>query len=112
MMMPERTRSHHELLHGDRCRLAVVEIETGEHWSCEALDFVSQTAAAKAGEAPPVLRRSAHLAWSRRWLRMLSVACGEAFASSLLDAPDVAPPGTEGPHLTWLTCSGTCEWHT
>ena len=49
-------------------------------------------AAARARDAPPILRRSAHLAWQRRWMRMLAVSCGKAFAASLEDAWT----GTEG----------------
>ena len=47
----------------------MVGIETGGRWSTEALQFVEMLAAARAREAPRVLRRSAFLAWTRRWTR-------------------------------------------
>ena len=71
-----------ELLEGDRCRLVVIGVETGGRFSPEAVNFVGALAAAKARDSPPVLRRSAHLAWRRRWMRMLAVSCGRSFAAS------------------------------
>ena len=56
----EKERKYAELLHG-------VGIETGGRWSPEALHFVDTLAATRAREAPPTLRRSAFLAWDRRW---------------------------------------------
>ena len=68
------------------------EITTSVHRSSmrgreEAQDFVNCLVAAKASDAFPILRRSAHLAWQRSWMRMLAI--------SLLKV---------GP-LTWLICS-------
>ena len=54
-----------ELLEGDRCRLVVIGVETGGRFSQEAVEFVHALAAAKASDSPPVMRRSAHLAWRR-----------------------------------------------
>ncbi len=48
----------------------------------------------KAREAPELLRRSAALAWHRRWMILLSVAAQTALAETLL-----APAS---PHLTEL----------
>ena len=39
---------HSELLHGDRCGLAVVALETGGRWSLEAVDFIERLAMARA----------------------------------------------------------------
>ena len=93
----DKEHKHAEFLQGDRCRLVVVGIETGGRWSTEALEFVEMLAAARAREAPRVLRRSAFLAWTRRWSRMLSVSCGRAFANSL-----VSPLGRSARHR-WTT---------
>ena len=84
------------LLEGDRCHLVVVALETGGRWSSEALELVESLAAARAREAP-ILRRSAHLAWARRWGRMLSVLCARSFANSLTSPPTVDLQGTDGP---------------
>ena len=93
----EKERKYAELLHGDRCHLVVVGIETGGRWSPEALHFVDTLAATRAREAPPTLRRSAYLAWVRRWPRMLAVSCGRSFAHSLISPPAVDLQGTDGP---------------
>ena len=84
-----------ELLEGDRCRL-VVSVETGGRFSPEAVNFVDALAAAKARDSPPVLRRSAHLAWRRGWMRMLAVSCGRSFAASLVAGPSDVWSGTDG----------------
>ena len=80
----DKERKYAELLAGDRCRLVVVGVDTGGRWSAESTDFVSCLAAAKAREAPTVLRGSAFEGWRRRWARMLSVSCMRAFACSLV----------------------------
>ena len=85
-----------ELLEGDRCRLVVIGVETGGRFSPEAVSFVDALAAAKARDSPPVLRRSAHLAWRRRWMRMLAVSCGRSFAASLVAGPSDVWSGTDG----------------
>ena len=55
----DKEHKNAELFQGDRCRLVVVGMETGGRWSTEALLFVEMLAAARAREAPRVLRRSA-----------------------------------------------------
>ena len=55
-------------------------------WSAEAATFVDMLASCRAGEAPPVLRRSTQLAWRGRWMRMLAVSCGRSFATSLVSS--------------------------
>ena len=55
-----------EPVEGDRCGLVVVALETGNRWSEEAVAFINDLAAAKAREAPPVLRRIMFLAWADR----------------------------------------------
>ena len=79
-----KEEKYKELLAGDWCRTVVVGIETGCRWSLEAVEFVDMLAGASAREAPPVLRRSAYLAWRGRWRRMLAVSCARAFANSVV----------------------------
>ena len=69
----------------------------GGQWSTDALDFVKTLASARARDAPPFLRRSAYLAWIRRWSRMLAVSCGRAFAHSKVSPPAVDLQGNDGP---------------
>ena len=71
-------------------------LETGGRWSTEATTFVDMLAAGRAREVPSVLRRSNHLAWRRRWTRMLAVSCGRSFADSLVSAKWDTWKGTEG----------------
>ena len=64
--------------------MVVVALETGGKWSEEAMQFVDDLAAARARDAPPLLRRSAFLAWRERWSRMIAISCARAFANSLV----------------------------
>ena len=78
---------------GARARLVVLALEVGNRWSAEAVRFVRLLARAKARNVPTVLRRSAHLAWQRRWMSFLAFAAQRAFAASLLEWP-----------LAWTGC--------
>ena len=80
----DKETKYSELTTGARCRLVVVALETGGRWSDEAATFVRLLAEARARDAPPCLRKSMSLAWARRWTRMLAVAAGSAFATSLV----------------------------
>ena len=48
----DREAKYVELLHGDRCHLVVVGIETCGRWSTEAAEFITQMASGRAREAP------------------------------------------------------------
>ena len=84
----DKERHNVELLSGDRCRLEVLATETGGNG---VLKFVDNLAAARTREAPPLLQRSAFLAWRQRWTRMLAVS----FANSLV-APMLMPHALAG----------------
>ena len=90
----DKQDTYPELVASERCVLIVLALETGGRWSDEASKFVEELAAAKAREAPPRLRRSARLAWQKRWIKLLSVAAARAFAQSLT-APDECGPYTD-----------------
>ena len=92
----QKATKYAELLHGDRCRLVVVGVETGGRWSDEAMQFIAELAACKAREAPPVMRFSTFLAWQRRWTRMIATSCGRAVAHSLVSSKG-STPGSDGP---------------
>ena len=84
-----RTHQRHvdqypELAEGARGRLVVLGCEVGGRWSQPALEVLRNLAVAKSREAPSLLRRSAALAWHRRWLSHLSVAAQLALAETLL----------------------------
>ena len=78
---PTKKAKYTELVDGNRCRLVVVALG---RWSEEAVTFITDLAAARAREAPPVLRRSVFLAWRIRLSLMISTSCGRAFACSLV----------------------------
>ena len=84
-----------ELLHSRRCRLVVIALEVGGRWSGEALMFVRLLARTKAWSYPRIMRRSAQLAWSSRWLGLVSVAAQRALARTLLELP-VDEVGADG----------------
>ena len=106
----DKERKYHELLDGGRCHLVVVGLETGGRWSDEALHFIETLASSRARDMVPVLRRPAFLGWRRRWIRMLSISCSRAFASSLLSSRDDVWEGTDGatPDLAGLFGSLSC----
>jgi len=87
-------RTYRVIVESDRARLMVLGCEAGGRWDSEALDALSSLAAHKAREAPELLRRSATVAWGRRWLSLLSVAAQTAVAETLQS------PGS--PHLSEL----------
>ena len=99
----DKERKYAELVNEDRCRLVVVGVETGGRWSDEAVTFLDHLASARAREAP---RGSAFFMWRRRWSRMLAVACGRAFAQSLVSAAE-GSCGVEGPTPN---LADLCEW--
>ena len=81
--LPQRNAAHRdgaELVAGNRCFLVVIALETGGRWSGEAVEFIDMLAGARARDVLPLMRRSVHLAWRRRWMRMLAVSCARAFA--------------------------------
>ena len=94
--VPGERRSHHELLSSGRCRLVVVALETGGRWSSEAIEFVSSLAGSRARDASPPLRGSAFHFWRRRGIRVLSVSCARAFATSLVSSRAETPDGQDG----------------
>ena len=91
----QKEAKYRELLEGHRCSLVVVGVETGGRFGQEAVDFVDSLAVAKARESRRILHRSVHLAWRRRWMRMLAVSCARSFAVSLVSGVD-AWSGTDG----------------
>ena len=83
-----KARTYHELDGlGGRARLVVVAFELGGRWSPEAMRLVRLLARARARASPNILRRSAQLAWQRRWTAMMAFAAQRAFAMTLLHLP-------------------------
>ena len=80
----KRKEKRYPELRGTRCRLVVTAMEVGGRWSNEAHDFLEALAAAKAQDAPVLLRGSSCRHWMRRWNAFLAVAGMRAFANTLL----------------------------
>ena len=74
--------------------------------SNEAMQFITELAACKAREAPPVVMRfSTRLAWQRRGTRMIATSCRRAVTLSLVSSKS-GTPGSDGatPDLADLFC--------
>ena len=83
-----KQRTYPELTGGrGRTRLLVMALEIGGRWNHDAYHFLRHLAKARSREVPEYIRKSAELAWHRRWLRMMACTSQRALASSLLDLP-------------------------
>ena len=84
----------------------VLGCEEYGRWCDEAVSLFKELAAAKAREAPPVLRAAAKAAWLNRWWAMASVGVQRAVAEAQLceGGADLlpAPSALSGPTLTDL----------
>ena len=76
-----------ELLNARRCKLVVVAMEIGCHWSKEACIFLRLLAKACARRAPDGLRNTTARAFLSRWSAMLAMAAQRALAASLCEEP-------------------------
>ena len=77
--------------------LTVLACETGGRWHDTARSMVSRLVASRAQTVPPLLRRSAALAYHRRWWSLLPVALQHTVATSLLDHPGLGCAPGAGP---------------
>ena len=67
----DKQTKYAELVAGNLFFFLVIALETGGRWSTEAVELVDMMAGARAREVLQILPRSVHLAWGRRWTRML-----------------------------------------
>lgn len=108
----ERARRSHaevypELVDRARARLVVLGTEVGGRWAPEALTILRGLAKVKSRASPEQLRRSARLAWCRRWIRMLSVAAQNALAETLTkpSSPHLTELDGDTPELSDVLCA-------
>lgn len=85
-----------ELANSERGVLVVLGCEVGGRWADEAWSLLQQLAFSKCHSAPALLRRSARLAWLRRWSCMVAVAAQSAFASKLVMPCALAASAPDG----------------
>ena len=89
----DKVAKYPELVASRRCELIVLAIETSGRFSDETYAFLEELAYAKAREAAPVMRKSARLAWQRRWMRLLACTAARAWCQAT-----TALAHQEGPH--------------
>ena len=80
----KKQRTYPELVGGEHARLLVLAFEVGGRWCEEAKVTLRLLAAAKAREAPSLLRNQLSSSLLARWSAMLAVAAQAAFAATLL----------------------------
>ena len=81
----EKLRTYPELASSPCLRLRTAGVETGGRLAKEGLEVIEHLAEFRARSEPQVLRRAAARAWRSRWVTMLSVACQDALAATLVD---------------------------
>ena len=72
-------------------RLVVLACEVGGRFGSEAFDLVRRLVRVRSLRAPAALRRSAAVAWQRRWWGLLGVALQRAVVSTLLGGAWLSP---------------------
>jgi hypothetical protein len=80
----KKRRKYADVVASPHASLAVLGCEVFGRWNSDAVSLLDELAALKANDAPPLLRRSARLAWSNRWWGLVGVATHRAIAESLL----------------------------
>ena len=96
------TRQKHEdypeLVASDRVHFVVLACEEGGRWGPDVFAVIRDLVRLKVAPLHPLLKRSAALAYTRRWLRVLAVGAQSAAIDCILGqdpqvrAPQVAPP--------------------
>ena len=91
--MQSKQRKYADVVASPQAALVVLGCEVYGRWCNDAISLVTELAALKAREAPPLLRGCAHYAWSNRWWALLSVGTQRAVAEALLRhaGPDLQP---------------------
>ena len=91
--MQSKRRKYADVVASPQAALVVLGCEVYGRWCNDAISLVTELAALKAREAPPLLRGCAHYAWSNRWWALLSVGTQRAVAEALLRhaGPDLQP---------------------
>ena len=89
----DKDSKYPELVAGGRCKLVVFALEVGGRFGKEALELLDQLAWAKSRSASPLTRSAALLAWRRRWIRMIAISAGVAWARSVTAPTETVPDG-------------------
>ena len=89
---PDKEAKYPEFGTSRRCELVVLALETGGRFSAEAFAFLEELAYAKARESPAAVRKSARLAWQRRWVRLLACTAAKAWCHAATAPAELLPP--------------------
>ena len=94
----QKHNTYPELVASDRARFVVLACEEGGRWDPDVFEVVSDLVRLKVAPLHPLLRRSAALAYTRRWWRILAMGAQTATVDCILGtdpqvwAPQGAPP--------------------
>ena len=94
----EKTRKYRELVASDRVHYVVLACEEGGRWGPDVFDVVRDLVRLKVAPLHPLLRRSAALAYTRRWWSILAMGAQSAAIDCVFGRdpqvwlPHAAPP--------------------
>lgn len=80
-----KERTYPEFGPGRRCRLVVLGVVVGGHWSNEAASFTSLLARVRPRAVARMPRRSTQLAFTSPWASIFAAAARKSFVASLLE---------------------------
>ena len=94
----QKHRDYPELVASDRARYVVLACEEGGRWGPDVFEVVKDLVKLKVAPLHPLLRRSAALAYTRRWWSILAMGAQTAAIDCILGkdpqvwVPQGAPP--------------------
>ena len=97
-MTDQKHNTYPELVASDRARFVVLACEEGGRWGPDVFEVVKDLVKLKVAPLHPLLRRSAALAYTRRWWSILAMGAQTAAIDCILGkdpqvwVPQSAPP--------------------
>ena len=86
----QKYHDYPELVTSDRVRFVVLACEEGGRWGADVHEVVSDLVRLKVAPLHPLLRRSAALAFTRRWWSILAMGAQSAFSRHPQDVESAA----------------------
>ena len=113
-MTQQKHRDYPELEESDRVRFVVLACEEGGRWGPDVHEVISDLVRLKVAPLHPLLRRSAALAYTRRWWSILAMGAQSAAVDCILgQAPQVWVPDSVPPLasvLAWADIAPEPSW--
>jgi len=97
----EKLRKYPDLVRNSRLRLTTLASETGGRWSQTCVTVVRLLAKAKARQAPEEIQARVTAAWASRWWNLLSIACRNTLAATLVNDAPLLFDGVDGKTPAW-----------